>query len=113
MAGDLCVTFHNILCVTPFYIYCEMFRGGTPNPYDEIVGKHAKVHIRPLSANMYPTAKTTDENLTGENWELILNLCDKVQEEKEAGSVDSVIAPCSNTYTVSVRGMSSQRSSNA
>ena len=30
-------------------------------------------------------AKTTDENLTGENWELILNLCDKVQEEGEQG----------------------------
>jgi hypothetical protein len=32
-----------------------------------------------------PTAKTTDENLTGENWELILNLCDKVQEDGENG----------------------------
>jgi len=30
-------------------------------------------------------AKTTDENLTGENWELILNLCDKVQDEGEMG----------------------------
>ena len=30
-------------------------------------------------------AKTTDENLTSENWELILNLCDKVQEEGEQG----------------------------
>lgn len=29
--------------------------------------------------------KTTDENLTGENWELILNLCDKVQDEGEQG----------------------------
>ncbi|EMD39001.1 hypothetical protein CERSUDRAFT_81790 [Gelatoporia subvermispora B] len=45
-----------------------MFRGGQPNPYDEIVGK------------------TTDENLTGENWELILNLCDKVQDEGEQGA---------------------------
>ncbi|KAH9849897.1 hypothetical protein C2E23DRAFT_837847 [Lenzites betulinus] len=45
-----------------------MFRGGQPNAYDEIV------------------AKTTDENLTGENWELILNLCDKVQEEGEQGA---------------------------
>ncbi|KAI0831861.1 hypothetical protein BC628DRAFT_1350247 [Trametes gibbosa] len=45
-----------------------MFRGGQPNTYDEIV------------------AKTTDENLTGENWELILNLCDKVQEEGEQGA---------------------------
>lgn len=33
--------------------------------------------------------KTTDENLTSENWELILNLCDKVQEEGEQGCVSS------------------------
>jgi signal transducing adaptor molecule len=30
-------------------------------------------------------AKATDENLTSENWEVILNLCDKVQEEGEPG----------------------------
>lgn len=39
--------------------------------------------------NPYPyftiAVKTTDENLTSENWELILNLCDKVQEEGEQG----------------------------
>lgn len=29
--------------------------------------------------------KATDENLTSENWEVILNLCDKVQEEGEPG----------------------------
>ena len=29
--------------------------------------------------------KTTDENLTSENWELILNLCDKVQDEGQTG----------------------------
>ncbi|CDO72078.1 hypothetical protein BN946_scf184962.g21 [Trametes cinnabarina] len=45
-----------------------MFRAGQANNYDEVV------------------AKTTDENLTGENWELILNLCDKVQEEGEQGA---------------------------
>jgi signal transducing adaptor molecule len=31
--------------------------------------------------------KATDETLTGENWEIILNLCDKVQDEGEQGSV--------------------------
>lgn len=31
--------------------------------------------------------KTTDENLTSENWELILNLCDKVQDEGPEGYV--------------------------
>lgn len=30
-------------------------------------------------------AKATDENLTSENWEVILNLCDKVQDEGESG----------------------------
>ncbi|KAI0929759.1 hypothetical protein AcV7_005218 [Taiwanofungus camphoratus] len=45
-----------------------MFRSGQANPYDEIV------------------AKTTDENFTSENWELILNLCDKVQDEGEQGA---------------------------
>ena len=29
----------------------------------------------------------TDENLTGENWETFLNLCDKVQDEGEMGFV--------------------------
>ena len=33
--------------------------------------------------------KTTDENLTSENWELILNLCDKVQDEGQEGYVGS------------------------
>lgn len=31
--------------------------------------------------------KTTDENLTSENWELILNLCDKVSDEGQEGCV--------------------------
>ncbi|KAG6899047.1 hypothetical protein C0993_001399 [Termitomyces sp. T159_Od127] len=46
----------------------SLFGGGTPNPYEDIV------------------AKTTDENLTTENWELILNLCDKVLEEGQQGA---------------------------
>ncbi|KAG7446385.1 uncharacterized protein BT62DRAFT_980645 [Guyanagaster necrorhizus] len=45
-----------------------MFGGGSTNPYDEVV------------------TNTTDENLTSENWELILNLCDKVQEEGQEGA---------------------------
>ncbi|KAI0318377.1 hypothetical protein OF83DRAFT_1056989 [Amylostereum chailletii] len=45
-----------------------MFGGGTTNPYDDIV------------------AKATDENLTSENWEIILNLCDKVTDEGEQGA---------------------------
>ncbi|KAJ3476481.1 hypothetical protein NLI96_g11129 [Meripilus lineatus] len=45
-----------------------MFKGGQANPYDDIV------------------SKTTDENLTSENWELIMNLCDKVLDEGETGA---------------------------
>ncbi|CAL1715380.1 unnamed protein product [Somion occarium] len=35
---------------------------------------------------------TTDENMTSENWELILNLCDKVQDEGEQGARNVVAA---------------------
>lgn len=51
-----------------------MFGGGGTNPYDEIV------------------TKTTDENLTSENWELIMNCCDKVQEEGQEGAHDVIAA---------------------
>ncbi|KAI8985676.1 hypothetical protein BD414DRAFT_488872 [Trametes punicea] len=51
-----------------------MFKAGQANTYEEIV------------------AKTTDENLTSENWELILNLCDKVQEEGEQGARNVIAA---------------------
>ena len=70
-----------------------MFKGAPANPYDDIVGKS---HNRPiLPARRVPYAhpfphekvKATDETLTSENWEIILNLCDKVLEEGEQGSV--------------------------
>ncbi|KAG0694876.1 hypothetical protein DFH29DRAFT_958059 [Suillus ampliporus] len=51
-----------------------MFKAGQPNPYDDIV------------------SKATDENLTAENWEVILNLCDKVQEEGEQGARNVIAA---------------------
>ncbi|KAG9019198.1 ESCRT-0 subunit protein hse1 [Tulasnella sp. 427] len=47
---------------------------GSVNPYDELV------------------AKTTDENLTTENWELILNLCDKVTDEGQTGARNVIAA---------------------
>ncbi|THH17854.1 hypothetical protein EW146_g3060 [Bondarzewia mesenterica] len=50
-----------------------MFKSGS-NPYDDIV------------------VKTTDENLTSENWELIMNLCDKVQDEGEQGARNVIAA---------------------
>jgi signal transducing adaptor molecule len=35
----------------------------------------------------FHVVKATDETLTSENWEINLNLCDKVQDEGEQGSV--------------------------
>ncbi|KAI6098259.1 hypothetical protein EDD16DRAFT_1498698 [Pisolithus croceorrhizus] len=51
-----------------------MFRGNQPNPFDDLV------------------SKSTDENLTGEDWETILNLCDKVQDEGEQGAQNAIAA---------------------
>ncbi|KIJ65246.1 hypothetical protein HYDPIDRAFT_89233 [Hydnomerulius pinastri MD-312] len=51
-----------------------MFRAGQASPYDDIV------------------VKATDENLTSENWEVILNLCDKVQDEGETGARNVIAA---------------------
>ncbi|KAL1743024.1 hypothetical protein HDZ31DRAFT_9169, partial [Schizophyllum fasciatum] len=45
-----------------------MFGGSGTNPYDDLVNK------------------ATDENLTSENWEIILNLCDKVTDEGPEGA---------------------------
>lgn len=61
-----------------------MFRG-TTNPYDEIVGTYMTDKI---GGNMLiiVSVKATDENQTSENWEIILNLCDKVADEGEQGS---------------------------
>ncbi|KAJ7065538.1 hypothetical protein C8F01DRAFT_1351415, partial [Mycena amicta] len=51
-----------------------MFGGTTTNSYEEIV------------------AKATDENLTTENWELILNLCDTVTDEGPQGAHNVIAA---------------------
>ncbi|THU95019.1 hypothetical protein K435DRAFT_667261 [Dendrothele bispora CBS 962.96] len=51
-----------------------MFGGGSASAYDDIV------------------TKTTDENLTTENWELILNLCDKVNDEGQEGAHEVLVA---------------------
>ncbi|KAI6001151.1 hypothetical protein EDD15DRAFT_2117160, partial [Pisolithus albus] len=51
-----------------------MFRGNQSNPFDDLV------------------SKSTDENLTGEDWETILNLCDKVQDEGEQGAQNAIAA---------------------
>lgn len=51
-----------------------MFKSTPANPYDDVV------------------VKATDETLTGENWEIILNLCDKVQDEGEQGARNVIAA---------------------
>ncbi|TRM69626.1 hypothetical protein BD626DRAFT_447660 [Schizophyllum amplum] len=51
-----------------------MFGGSGANPYDDVVNK------------------ATDENLTGENWEILLNLCDKVSEEGQEGARNALAA---------------------
>lgn len=56
-------------------------------------------------------AKTTDENLTSENWELILNLCDKVQDEGEQGSGSRLRRESDSDDTMTGRAMSWLQSS--
>ena len=64
-----------------------MFGGGSSNAYDEIVGPcHNFANQSQIFDLPFHVAKTTDENLTAENWELILNLCDKIQDEASSPS---------------------------
>ena len=60
------------------------------------------------------TAKATDENLTGEDWETVLNLCDKVQDEGEAGfaSADLILLFTSADPASPVHAARSQHCSN-
>jgi hypothetical protein len=65
-----------------------MFKSAPANPYDDIVGEYIRaVTLSPLDTHPPPhnKVKATDETLTSENWEIILNLCDKVQDEGEQG----------------------------
>lgn len=68
-----------------------MFGGGANNPYDDVVGQYFNFIYLSINSNNY-TAKTTDENLTTENWELILNLCDKVSDDGDEGSLSLLFA---------------------
>lgn len=82
-----------------------MFRA-QQNVFDDVVGKLPMSHPRltccycciflatllTTSPCIYqPTAKATDENLTSENWEYILDVCDRVSSS-ESGSKDVVAA---------------------
>lgn len=66
-----------------------MFGGSSSTEYEDIVSEwlHTIFPEHRLIASNRCADKTTDENLTSENWELILNLCDKVQDEKQPGYV--------------------------
>ena len=66
-----------------------MFGGSSSTEYEDIVSEclHTIFSARQLIASNRRADKATDENLTSENWELILNLCDKVQDEKQPGCV--------------------------
>jgi VHS domain len=65
-----------------------MFRAQA-NQFDDAVGKL----LKSAQANVsdIATAKATDENLTSENWEYILDVCDKVTGS-DSGSKDVVAA---------------------
>ena len=65
-----------------------MFGGGSSSEYEDIVSELslAGMLLEQMLITAY-TDKATDENLTSENWELILNLCDKVQDEGQSGYV--------------------------
>jgi signal transducing adaptor molecule len=65
------------------FIPHTMFSGATPSEYDDIVSEYL-LHRSQIIID-FKLDKTTDENLTSENWELILNLCDKVQDEGQTG----------------------------
>lgn len=58
---------------------CQLMFSKT-NPYDEIVGTYVNVHSYAIETmlSLMCLAAATDENLTSENWELILGVCDKV-----------------------------------
>ena len=86
-----------------------MFKSGQTNPYDEVVSECFYRTISTYHAFLLTlaTAKTTDENLTSENWELILNLCDKVQDEGQEGSVPTARFPIHKLTVSSARIMSS------
>lgn len=63
-----------------------MFRSGQTNPFDEVVS-NAPAAVIPMSPllTMCAIAKATDENLTSENWQLILDVCDQVDSKPEDG----------------------------
>ena len=62
-----------------------MIKATAANPYEDTVGAEQMPIPFPtaLSSSSSLSPQTTDETLTSENWEIILNLCNKVQDEGE------------------------------
>lgn len=67
-----------------------MFRA-QQNVFDDVVGKLDGQRHHCLRLTFCSAAKATDENLTSENWEYILDVCDKVSSS-DSGSKDVVAA---------------------
>lgn len=70
-----------------------MFRA-QQNAFDDAVGKSSCSGCSPpctSKAHSISAAKATDENLTSENWEFILDVCDKVGSS-DAGPKEAVAA---------------------
>ena len=76
-----------------------MFRA-QQNAFDDVVGTfriylvHSSLELQELEIiaiklTPFLTAKATDENLTSENWEYIMDVCDKVTTE-DSGAKDAV-----------------------
>lgn len=70
-----------------------MFRAVQGNQFDDAVGECSDFQtLKCLGCALLLTAisvKATDENLTSENWELILDVCDKVSTH-ENGYVEAI-----------------------
>ena len=77
--------------------------GRPANPYDEVVGEPAPTpppprptstnHSSPRRHSRLRAAKATDEKQTEINWEVALNVCDKVNDDGETGCVHRLSLP--------------------
>jgi len=72
-----------------------MFRAVQGNPFDEVIGRSLQACCYSSSAAIAEgtlvltqvIGRATDENLTSENWELILDVCDKVSTQENGYAI--------------------------